>query len=210
MLNPISQRHIRLIYGSASSKCENTTARIPAIRPAAIPAGLPSCRSGRWSMIDTQLIELPARHRLIESIIAAGLDVALPVRDDGADLIVYRRKGEGVFCARPVQLKTASKPRFAVDRNKYEPRTGLIMAYVWGEDRSTIYALAYDPDVHEVARAMGWDQTDSWKTGGRRKKPGWSCYPTPKLLRLREPFRGTAARWQMLLEGTPSVTTETR
>src|ERR1700726_1824442 len=99
-------------------------------------------------MIDTQLIELAGRNRLIESIIAAGLDVALPIRDDGADLIVYRRKSGGAFSARPVQLKTATKPRFAVDREKYEARESLIMAYVWGEDRSTIYVLAYDPDVH--------------------------------------------------------------
>jgi hypothetical protein len=59
-------------------------------------------------MIDTQLIELAGRNRLIESILAAGLDVALPIRDDGADLIVYRRKGERIFSARPVQLKTAT------------------------------------------------------------------------------------------------------
>jgi hypothetical protein len=152
-------------------------------------------------MIDTQLIELAGRNRLIESIIAGGLDVALPIRDDGADLIVYRRKGDGAFSARPVQLKTATKPRFAIDRNKYQAREGLIMAYVWGEDRSTIYALAYNPDVLAIARAMGWDQTDSWKNGGQRKKPGWSCYPSPKLLRLFEPFRATLTRWRGLLEG---------
>jgi hypothetical protein len=153
-------------------------------------------------MIDTQLIELAGRNRLVESIIAAGLDVALPIRDDGADLIVYKRKGEGAFSARPVQLKTNTKARFAVDRNKYEARQGLIMAYVWGEDRSTIYALAYSPDIHHVARVMGWDQTKSWQTGGRREKPGWSCYPTPKLLEVLEPFRATPARWRALLEHT--------
>jgi hypothetical protein len=63
---------------------------------------------GGGTMIDTQLIELAGRNRLIESILAAGLDVALPIRDDGADLIVYRRKGERIFSARPVQLKTAT------------------------------------------------------------------------------------------------------
>ena len=74
--------------------------------------------------IDTRLIELPARNRLVESILAADLDVAMPVRDDGADLIVYSRKGDGVFSARPVQLKTATRPRFAVDR-KYAARKSL-------------------------------------------------------------------------------------
>ena len=74
------------------------------------------------------------------------------------------------------------------------------MAYVWGEDRSTIYVLAYDPDVHCVARTMGWDQTVSWKTGGRKEKRGWSCYPSPRLLNLLEPYRATPARWQALLE----------
>ena len=148
--------------------------------------------------IDTQLIELAARNRLMESIIAADLDVAMPVRDDGTDLIVYSRKRDGAFSARPVQLKTATTPRFAVDR-KYETRQGLIMAYVWGEDRSTIYALAYDPDVSDIAKEMGWDKTASWNSGGRTGKPGWSCEPSPKLLRLLEPFRGTPARWRALL-----------
>ena len=105
-----------------------------------------------------------------------------------------------IFSARPVQLKTATKPRFAVDRTKYEARNGLIMAYVWGEDRSTIYVLSYDPDVHEIAGSMRWGQTVSWKTGGRNKRPGWSCYPSPKLVQLLEPFRAMPARWQALLE----------
>ena len=158
--------------------------------------------------VDTQLIELAGRNRLVESIIAADLEVALPVRDDGADLIVYSRKNDGVFSARPVQLKTSTRPRFAVDRNKYEGRQGLIMAYVWGEDRSTIYVLAYDPDIDYIARKMGWDKTDSWKYGGRKdggphEKPGWSCYPSPKLLELLERFRATRRRWRTLLERPP-------
>jgi len=155
--------------------------------------------------MDTQLIELAARNRLVESIIAADLEVAMPVRDDGADLIVYSRKGDGVFSARPVQLKTATRPRFAVDRNKYEARQSLIMAYVWGEDRSTIYVLAYDPDINYLAREMGWDKTESWKSGGRTGKPGWSCYPTPKLLGLLKPFQATRARWRALLDRPPEA-----
>jgi len=151
-------------------------------------------------MVDTQLIELEGRNRLIESILSAGLDVALPIRDDGVDLIVYRRKGEDVFNARPLQLKTATKPRFTVDRIKYEGRHGLIMAYVWGQDRSTIYALSYHPDVSDVARAMGWDQTNAWQTGAGTKRPGWSCYASSKLLRVLEPFQATPDRWRALLE----------
>jgi hypothetical protein len=92
-------------------------------------------------MIDTQLIELAGRNPLIESVLAAGLDVALPIRDDGADLVAYRRKGDGLFMARPVQFKTSTLPRF-VDRNEYEVRESLIMAYVWGQgsdhDLSTV------------------------------------------------------------------------
>lgn len=151
------------------------------------------------AFVDTQLIELVGRNRLIESALAAGLDVALPIRDDGADLIVYSRKGESVFCARPVQLKTATKPRFSVDRKKYEARQGLIMAYVWGERGSTLFVLSYIPDIPYVAKEMKWENTDSWKTGGRNQKPGWSCYPSPKLMEVLEPFRATPDRWQALL-----------
>jgi hypothetical protein len=149
--------------------------------------------------IDTQLIELAARNRLVESILAADLDVAMPFRDDGADLIVYSRKGVSPCTARPVQLKTATRPRFAVDRKKYASRSGLIMAYVWGEDRAMIYALAYNPDVDYVAKKMGWDKTNSWTTGGRNGKPGWSCYPNSELFQLLEEFRATPARWRTLL-----------
>ncbi len=53
-------------------------------------------------MIDTQPIELAGRNRLIESIIAGGLGVTLPIRDDSAGLIIYRRKRDGAFSARPV------------------------------------------------------------------------------------------------------------
>jgi hypothetical protein len=150
--------------------------------------------------VDTQLIELAARHRLVESILAADLDVAMPLRDDGVDLIVYSQRAARVFSARPVQLKTATKPRFAIDRNKFGSRAGLIMAYVWGADRSTIYALAYDPDIDYVAKEMGWDKTASWQTGGQTGKPGWSCYPSPELERVLKPFRATPARWRALFE----------
>ena len=135
----------------------------------------------------------------VGSKLDAGLDVAEPIRDDGVDLIVYRRKGDGAFYARPIQLKTSTTARFAIDR-KYERREGLIMAYVWGRERSTIYALAYDPDVNDIARKMGWEDTDSWRTGGHNKKPGWSCYPNPKLLKLLSPFEATPDRWRTLQE----------
>ena len=56
--------------------------------------------------IDTQVVELIGRSRLIIELLGAGLEVAVPIRDRGVDLIVYvdlETKARS-FIARPIQL----------------------------------------------------------------------------------------------------------
>jgi hypothetical protein len=43
--------------------------------------------------MDDQLLELCGRHRLTESLLGAGLEVAFPARDRGIDLIAYALSG---------------------------------------------------------------------------------------------------------------------
>ncbi|MEX2121148.1 MAG: hypothetical protein WD847_16265 [Pirellulales bacterium] len=66
---------------------------------------------------DTQLIELLGRNRLIDDLLRAGLEVALPARDRGIDLIAYAdlRTSVDAFVARPIQMKAASSRSFSVD-----------------------------------------------------------------------------------------------
>lgn len=64
-----------------------------------------------WStMADSQVIELLGRNRLIDELLRAGLEVALPRRDRGIDLIAYAEIVSDVpaFVGRPIQLKAAS------------------------------------------------------------------------------------------------------
>ena len=150
-------------------------------------------------MPDPQTIELLGRNRLVEELLRAGLEVALPFRDRGIDLIAYEDTGEGVaaFSARPIQMKVASDERFNLDR-KYQVFPGLIIAFVWNlgdPDKTVTYALTY-ADVLAIADQMGYTQT-SWRENGR-----YACTSiSGKLRALLEAHRMTPAKWRMLITG---------
>jgi hypothetical protein len=78
---------------------------------------------------DTRIIEIRGRHRLIDEILQPGLEVALPIRDRGIDLIVYADLSEHVetFTARPIQMKAASDQGFGLYQ-KYSCFPDLIIA----------------------------------------------------------------------------------
>ena len=67
--------------------------------------------------MDDQLLELCGRHRLTESLLKAGLEVAFPARDHGIDLIAYsdRNLQLGRFVAMPIPMKAASEASFSID-----------------------------------------------------------------------------------------------
>lgn len=148
-------------------------------------------------MPDPQRIELLGRNRLIEELLRAGLEVSLPLRDRGIDLIAYEDTGKGVaaFSARPIQMKAASDERFNVDR-KYEAFPGLIIAFVWNVNdaaRTTTYALTY-AEIMAVADAMGYTQTTSCENGR------YACTRiSGKLRALLEPHRMTPEKWRELI-----------
>ena len=82
--------------------------------------------------MDSQVVEMLGRNRLVSDLLQAGLEVALPVRDRGIDLIAYADLGSKVsrFVARPIQMKAALGRSFSIDR-KYAKIHDLIYAYVW-------------------------------------------------------------------------------
>jgi len=68
--------------------------------------------------MDAQLVEMLGRHRLIAELLRANLEVAIPARDRGIDLIAYADLETQVtrFSACPIQLKAALGGSFSVDR----------------------------------------------------------------------------------------------
>ena len=146
--------------------------------------------------MDKQIVELLGRNRLVDEILCADFEVALPIRDRGIDLIVYADLGADVkkFISRPVQLKTYSKCGFRVDR-KYEKIRDLLMAYVWLSESST-YVCSVEESVI-VANKMEWTKNPSWEKG-----QSWTTTsPGKKLRSLLEPFRMTPEKWRQKLLG---------
>jgi hypothetical protein len=65
-------------------------------------------------MADSQITALAGLHYLISQLLDGGVEVAIPVRDHGIDLIAYvdQIEASGKFFACPIQLKTATDERF--------------------------------------------------------------------------------------------------
>jgi hypothetical protein len=153
---------------------------------------------------DTQLTELAGRFALISQLTRDGLEVALPVRDRGVDLIAYADLDEqsGQFVSCPIQLKVSTKRRFSLDK-KYARIKNLLLVYVWDVQDVTLsrtYALTY-AEAEEILRRKGYDQTDSW-TGTRGE---YSVSPPGReLLKMLEPFRMQPEGWrQRVLSAAP-------
>mgnify|MGYP001302917790 CR=1 FL=1 len=144
--------------------------------------------------MDTQIIELLGRNRLIDELLMAGLEVAAPMRDRGVDLIAYLDLSieASTFIAIPIQMKAASCRAFSINR-KYEKFTNLILAYVWGlksPDCAHTYALTYTEALH-IANQMKWTDTPSWLKGKYT-----TSNPSKHLLQLLAPYKMTPSRWK--------------
>lgn len=143
------------------------------------------------SKCDTQLTEVFGKNLLISHLVAAGFEVAQPVRDMGIDLIVYREGKD--FVARPLQLKAYSHESFSLEK-KYARFPHLLIAYVWNvqsAERSDVYALTFDDAMH-VMEEKEYSKTDSWIKGGRYFVRDAGV----ELKRILEPFKMTPERWR--------------
>lgn len=137
--------------------------------------------------MDSQQVELIGRNWLINELLQAKLEVALPLRDRGIDLIAFADFDPRVksFIACPIQMKAASVRSFGVDK-KYARFPNLILAYVWYLDepsKTVTYGLTYQEAI-EVADKMGWTKTISWEKGAYS-----TTNPSKPLLDLLEPYK---------------------
>ncbi len=147
---------------------------------------------------DSQLTEVYGKNLLISHLVAAGFEVAQPVRDRGVDLVVYK-DGEdaGNYVPCLIQLKASSQESFSLDR-KYERFPHLLIAYVWNVQtpaQSDVYALTFK-DALQVLEKKGYAKTDSWKNGGYYfvRNAGVD------LKRILEPYKMTPKRWREKLQ----------
>jgi len=146
-------------------------------------------------MQDAQLIELSGRHFLISKLLDDGLEVAIPVRDRGVDLIAYLdlTKETKQFVACPIQLKASQQARFGLQQ-KYARIANVLMVYVWhleDEDKTCVHALSYG-EAYGLLKKHGHTETDSWKQMG-----GYTI-PNPNeqwLTELRE-YEMTPGKWR--------------
>jgi hypothetical protein len=145
--------------------------------------------------MDDQLLELCGRHRLTESLLGAGLEVAFPARDRGVDLIAYAdidRRLEK-FAAVPIQMKAASEACFSIDR-KYSKFHDMLIAYVWNvsEPANTrIYVLTQQEAV-DIATEMKYTDTDSWINKGLYVV----THPSHRLVEKLRSHEVSRGRWE--------------
>ena len=154
--------------------------------------------------LDSQRIELLGRNRLIDELLRANLEVALPIRDRGIDLIAYVDLDSRVskYTARPIQMKAASAKSLAIDR-KYEKFRGLIIAFVWdlnAEQRGATYALTFE-DLKSLADKWKWLSTDSWEKNGIYT----TNQPSRHMIDDLEPHKMDKDKWWQLIAERESV-----
>jgi hypothetical protein len=143
--------------------------------------------------MDSQIVELAGRHFLTGELLRSNIEVALPIRDRGIDLIAYIDIDSRVrtFISCPIQLKAASKRSFSINK-KYEKVRNLLIAYVWNLstlNETCIYALTYK-EAYSIADKLGYTQSPSWQRGSYSNN-----HPGKELLENIEKYRMTPERW---------------
>jgi hypothetical protein len=144
--------------------------------------------------LDSQQIEIVGRHLLIANLIAAGIEVAEPIRDRGVDLIAFRdgRKGER-FDAWPIQLKASLGKAFSLDK-KYKDFHRLLVVYAWNvadPEKSELFALTYQ-EATQILDQMGYSSRVSWTKGGR-----WAVTKVGADLEKRiKPYKMNTEAWK--------------
>ena len=142
------------------------------------------------SKLDPQQVEIVGKHVLIANLIAAGIEVAEPIRDRGIDLIAFvEGKNGGTFNACPIQLKASTNQVFGLDR-KYENSHSLRIVFVWEATvpkDSELYSLTYE-EAERILHIMEYDLTDSWEKGRYvSTKPSRKLKELLKAHRVNEP-----------------------
>ncbi len=144
--------------------------------------------------MDTQIIEILGKNKLISEILKSGLEVATPERDRGIDLIAYTDISDKTnkFIAKPIQMKASLNQVFSLF-SKYKKFNDMIIAYVWNADKNEkciTYALTYD-EAFQICKKLGWTETTSWERGGYS-----TTKPSKRAIKLLEQYKMTPEKWK--------------
>lgn len=153
--------------------------------------------------LDPQSVEIVGRNKLVNELLKAGIEVSLPIRDRGIDLIAYididRENELQSFVACPIQMKAATERRFSLSK-KYERFKSLLLTFVWhvnDPNSHIIYALTYS-EALEVAEEMGWTKTETWAKKGKYS----STSPSKTIVELIEKYKMTPEKWRNKVKNT--------
>jgi hypothetical protein len=142
----------------------------------------------------SNIIEMLGRNHLITQLIEDDVNVAIPLWDQGVDLIAYYKGTDGLV-ARPLQLKVAESCRWGVYK-KYKDIPGLLMVYIWNvNSKVQIYAMSYT----EAEHLLSIGKTDHAQSDSYKNKGFYHTVPSKDLLKGLEPFLMTRGDWQARL-----------
>jgi hypothetical protein len=140
---------------------------------------------------------------LVNQLFAAGIEVAIPMRDRGIDLVAYIDRDARSYVSRPIQLRAFRKEGIKLDR-KHAAFPGLILALVCFIDdpkRTAIYALPYREAVQVIDERglLKWNKRQSYYRG---------LFGRDLLAMFDQRFRMTNKRWQQLIQNGRHTTVQ--
>jgi hypothetical protein len=145
----------------------------------------------------SNVIEVLGRNHLIAQLVEDDVHAAIPLWDQGVDLVAYFQGAAGLI-ARPIQLKVAESSRWGLDK-KYADVTGLLLVYVWNVRKTNdveIYAMTYAQALTHLTANDKYTKTNSWTIKG-----GYSIAPVRnRLWESLQPFRMSRGKWRSRLE----------
>ena len=141
------------------------------------------------------IIEVLGRNHPIAQLIEDNFHAAVPLWDQGVDLLAYDGRSGGL-AARPLQLKVAEGSRWGV-QTKYADIQGLFMVYIWHEKQDVqIYAMSYAEALNHLTITSTYAKSDRWTKRGE--------YPISPvgtdLLASLQPFLMAKGKWRKRLE----------
>jgi hypothetical protein len=146
------------------------------------------------------IIEVLGRNHLIAQLIEGGVHAAVPLWDQGVDLLAYYGHAGGLV-ARPLQLKVSEASRWGVYK-KYAEVQGLLMVHIWHVKQSSafeIYAMSYAEAKNLLLQTSTYATTATWlkPMGHYDTSPVNSNSTLWKSLQL---FRMDKGKWRERLE----------
>jgi hypothetical protein len=120
--------------------------------------------------LQTQAVEALGRGLFVSRLIREQIGVALPLWDDGVDLVAHLYDGD-TFRAKPIQLKVSTNTYLGIEA-KYEKNSELLMVFIWLNteiEKSRILYALFSTHGHLATPSWINDRSYSTRTASRAK-----------------------------------------